>query len=126
MSAPRQRSLRDLDTDPPWRRQATAARRRAAAARRLPPYLDRPSGDELVDRDPLAATTRRTLTAEIGLRTAWLVGEGIVGLTIRTGSPRQWDHNRKRWMVPVDRAADILALAEHVDNRPTIVVAVDR
>lgn len=122
----RQRSFLDLDDDPGWRRNANAAARRADAARRLPPYVDRPTGDALIDRDPLAAMTRRTLTVEVGRLTAWLTGAGVVGLLNRTGSPRQWDHLRRLWMIPVDRASDVLALAEHADKRPTIVVDVER
>jgi len=122
----RQRSFLDLDDDPAWRRNANAAARRADTARRLPPYVDKPTGDELVDRDPLARTTRRPLTVEVGRCTAWLTGAGVVGLLNRTGSPRQWDHLRRQWMCPVDRASDVLALAEHADKRPTIVVEIDR
>lgn len=53
----RQRSFLDMSTDPGWRGQANAAARRAEAARRLPPYVDKPSGDELVDRDPITRIT---------------------------------------------------------------------
>ncbi len=125
MSA-RQRSFVDVSTDPGWRRQANGYGRRADAARRLDPYLDRPSGDSLVDRDPLAWTTRRTVTVEVGRRTAWLLGTGVVDLLDRIGSPRQWDHLLRRWMCPIDRAGDLIALAEHADKRPTIVIEVDR
>lgn len=77
-------------------------------------------------RRPRHPKARGTITAEVGRRTCWWTGTGIVGLLDRVGSPRQWDHLRRQWMCPVDRASDVLALAEHADGRPTIVVDVDR
>lgn len=68
----------------------------------------------------------RTVTAYIGRRTCWLTGAGVVELLDRVGSPRQWDHLRRQWMCPVDRASDVLALAEHGNRQPTVVEAVDR
>jgi len=84
------------------------------------------SADPGLRRRRKQPTHGRTLTAEIGRRTCWWTGPGIVDLLDRVGTPRQWDHLRRQWMCPVDRASDVLALAEHADHRPTIVMAVDR
>lgn len=68
------------------------------------------------------------LTVEVGRRTAWLSmdGMGLVDVLDYIGTPRQWDHRRRQWMVPVDRADDVLARCEHQLRMTVTVTAVDR
>jgi hypothetical protein len=89
-------------------------------------------------RDPLEVDRRdrwtsiRTLHVECGRRTAWLYGGRAKHLiehaAQRAGTPcpSMWDHRRRVWMIPIDRADDILVFAEHVEGRFTTVEAVDR
>jgi len=70
----------------------------------------------------------RALTVETGRRTAWLGidGAGLVDVMDFVGTPRQWDTQRRQWMVPVDRAADVIAACEHRHGMAVTVTAVDR
>ena len=70
----------------------------------------------------------RHLTVEVGRRTAWLSmdGTGLVAVLDFVQTPRQWDHRRRQWMVPVDRVDDVLARCEHQLGMAVTVTAVDR
>ncbi len=73
-------------------------------------------------------TRARHLTVEVGRRTAWLAvaGVGLVDVLDYVQTPRQWDHRRRQWMVPVDRVDDVLARCEHQLHMTVTVTAVDR
>lgn len=99
-------------------------RRRREASRRLEPL---PDGR----RDPLDKTPAkpglRTLHVEVGKHTAWLYGEKTVRLLERAGVvQRQWDWQRRVWMVPVQYADDVITYAEWRERRVVTVEAVDR
>lgn len=106
-------------------------RRRRAASRRCEPLEDGRRDPVEVDRRDRWTSTR-TLHVEVGRRTAWLYGgrakQLIETAAQRAGSPcpSMWDHRLRVWMVPIDRADDILVYAEHVEGRFTTVEAVDR
>ncbi|GAA3172744.1 hypothetical protein GCM10010531_27840 [Blastococcus jejuensis] len=109
----------------------TQLRRRRAASRRLEPMADGRRDPFEVDRRDRWTSTR-TLHVECGRRTAWLYGGRakhlIESAAQRSGAPipSMWDHLRRLWIVPIDRADDILVYAEHVEGRFTTVEAVDR
>lgn len=72
-------------------------------------------------------TSTRTLHVECGRRTAWLYGGRVKQLIERAGLERSmFDHSRKVWMIPIDRADDVMVYAEHFEGRFTTVEAVDR
>ncbi len=79
---------------------------------------------------PRKPRTRRArhLLVEVGRRTAWLSmdGTGLVAVLDFVQTPRQWDHRRRQWMVPVDRVDDVLARCEHQLGMAVTVTAVDR
>jgi len=53
-------------------------------------------------------------------------GAGLVDVLDYVQTPRQWDHRRRQWMVPVDRVDDVLARCEHQLGMAVTVTAVDR
>jgi len=63
---------------------------------------------------------------EVGARSCWGYGTGLVGALDEIQSPRMFCPFRKTWSFPVDRCDDLLALLEHRDRRFVEVVAVDR
>ncbi|MGY1845531.1 hypothetical protein [Modestobacter sp. SYSU DS0875] len=71
-------------------------------------------------------STSRTVTVEVGKRSAWLRGAGIAPLLDEIESPRMWCPRHKCLTCPVDRVDDLLALLEHRDGRMVELTAVDR
>lgn len=68
----------------------------------------------------------RTVTIEVGRRSAWVRGTGLAPLLDEIGSPRMWCTRQKCLTCPVDRVDDLLALLEHRDGRAVELTAVDR
>ncbi len=71
------------------------------------------------------------LEAEVGRRTVWLRdgnrGDRVFALLDAARvHARQWDWNRRCWMVSVARADDVLALAEFSERWTVTCTAVDR
>jgi len=105
-------------------------RRRRAGSRRIEPLEDGRQDPWAIDRRDRWTSTR-TLHVEVGRRTAWLYGGRakhlIESASQRSGAPipSMWDHLRRIWMIPIDRADDVLVY-EHVEGRFTTVEAVDR
>lgn len=114
----------DTSAPPPV---ATQLRRRRAAAVRCEPLSDG-------RRDPWTpkrgSAELRTLHVEVGRRTAWLYGRDgrdIFTLLDEVGlEQRQWDWERKAWMVPIQHADDVMAVAEWKQRRVVTCEAVDR
>lgn len=108
-------------------------RRRREASRRLPPLQDGRRDTLARRRAPLVG---RHLVVEVGKRTAWLLDEDSNGrgrgdrvfalLDSVQLEQRQWDSTRRCWMVPVDRADDVLAHAEYRERWTVETRAVDR
>lgn len=72
---------------------------------------------------------RSTVRVEVGARTCWLYGAGLVRLLDELEIPRMrdWHPDRKRvLMCPVDRVGDVLALLEHRDRRIVELTTVNR
>lgn len=72
---------------------------------------------------------RATVRVEVGRRSAWLYGAGLVRYLDELEVPRQWDWHpdRKRaLMCPTDKVGDLLALLEHRDRRVVELTTVDR
>jgi hypothetical protein len=98
-------------------------RRRRDASLRCEPLPDG-RRDVLSRPKPTAAPTLRV---EVGRRTAWLYGDDIVGLLERARvDRRQWDWQRRVWMIPIDRADDVISYAEWRQRRIVTVEDVDR
>jgi hypothetical protein len=99
-------------------------RRRRQASLRCEPL------DAAGRRDPMSTRRRMpalTLHVEVGKRTAWLHGERIVELLDAAQvERRQWDWQRRLWMVPIDRADDVITYAEWRQRRVVTVEAIDR
>lgn len=71
------------------------------------------------------------LMAECGRRTVWLRdgdrGDRVFALLEAAQiERRQWDSDRRCWMVPLNRADDVLAFAEFSDRWTVVCEAVDR
>lgn len=105
---------------------ATQLRARRAAAVRCEPLQDG-------RRDPWPTkgySTLRTLHVEVGRRTAWIYGRDgrdVFTLLDEVGlERRQWDWERKAWMVPIASADDVMAYAEWKQRRTVTCEAVDR
>jgi hypothetical protein len=109
-------------------------RRRQASLRCEPlhdglrdPWTSRRDVDRVRDSTPISP---RTLHVEVGARTAWIYGrdgQDVFALLDAVGiDRRQWDAERKVWMVPVAYADDIMAWAEWRQRRIVTVEAVDR
>ncbi len=118
-------------TDEPAQDTPSQLRRRRNASRRCEPFEDGRRDPHEVDRRD-RWTSARTLHLEVGRRTAWLYGgrtkQLIEHAAQRSGTPcpSMWDHRRRVWMIPINRADDILVFAEHVEGRFTTVEVVDR
>ncbi|SCX37983.1 hypothetical protein SAMN03159343_0258 [Klenkia marina] len=63
---------------------------------------------------------------EVGRRTAWLRGKGLLRALDDAGIPRMRCPIRKQWCCPTNRVDDLLAILEHRNRRLVEVVAVDR
>lgn len=98
-------------------------RRRRAASLRCPPLVDG-------RRDPWSqgrTQSARRLHVEVGRRTAWLFGAKVFDLLDKVGlERRQWDHERRVWMIPVQYADDVMAWAEWKQRRLVTCEAVER
>jgi hypothetical protein len=72
----------------------------------------------------------RTLRVEVGRRTAWLYGRDgrdVFTLLDEIGlERRQWDWERRVWMIPIQYADDVMAFAEWKQRRVVTCEAVDR
>ncbi|MCU1669507.1 MAG: hypothetical protein JWP40_2434 [Blastococcus sp.] len=72
----------------------------------------------------------RTLHVEVGARTAWIYGrdgQEVFALLDAVGiQRRQWDAERKVWMIRVQDADDVMAFAEWRQRRIVTCEAVDR
>jgi hypothetical protein len=103
---------------------STQLRRHRTASRRCEPL-------EKGHRDPLEVSdcrdrrsSARTLHLEVGRRTVWLYGGQVRQLIDRAcrragTEPRtQWDHRRRVWRIPVDRADDLLSRHHRQDPAP--------
>ncbi len=131
------------------RQESIAAQlcRRRQGSYRLEPLLDgrrdpwssRRDGARLHDHDlhdgggrrrTRSTAAPRTLRVEVGARTAWLYGRDgrdVFTLLDEVGvQQRQWDWQRRVWMVPISRADDVIAWAEYRQRRLVTVEAVDR
>lgn len=54
----------------------------------------------------------RPVTVEVGRRSAWLRGPGLVKMAEEVGSPRMWCPRKRCLTVTIDRVGDILAMLE--------------
>lgn len=70
----------------------------------------------------MTARTRQPVLAETLARSVRLTGPGVLAAIEATGTPRMRDVTSKAWLVPLDRAADVLAYIEHVQRRPVDLV----
>ena len=66
------------------------------------------------------------LHIKVGRRTAWLYGAHVKALINAVHAPSQWEPVWRTWMVPVNRADDVLAWAEYKQHRVVTVKAVQR
>lgn len=123
--------LFDVDSRADRAPVATQLRRRRVAALRCEP-LDDGQRDpwSVVGRGTPTAKTSRTLHVEVGRRTAWLYGRDgrdVFALLDEVGlERRQWDWERKAWMVPLASADDVMSYAEWRQRRTVTCEAVDR
>ncbi len=123
------KTLFDVDsTSPTDETVGGQLRRRRAASLRCAPM---PDGR----RDTLAKRRRpepgKHLVAEVGKRTVWLRdgqrGDRVFALLDAARiEARQWDADRRCWMVSVNRADDVLAFAEFSERWTVTCTAVDR
>lgn len=99
-------------------------RRRRAASYRCEPLADG-------RRDPVSkkrpANVARTLHIAVGRRTAWLFGDRTFDLLEQVGvDRRQWDYEKRVWMIPSQFADDVMAFAEWRQRRVVTCEAIDR
>lgn len=81
----------------------------------------------LFRRDGQPYARRRTVRVELGRRSAWLTGPGVVPACDAVGSPRMRPVPYVAdWCVPLAYAADVIAYLEHCQRRRVEVVEVDR
>ncbi len=102
----------------------TQLRRRRQASLRYEPMADG-------RRDPWSsskgARQTRTLHVEAGRRTAWIYGAKTFELLDAVGiERRQWDHQRRVWMIPIQFTDDLMAYAEWKQRRVVTCEAVER
>ncbi|MCF6507379.1 hypothetical protein E9549_08155 [Blastococcus sp. MG754426] len=72
---------------------------------------------------------RATVRIEVGARSCWLYGRGLVRLLeeLDIARMRDWHPDRKGvLMCPINRVGDLLALLEHRDRRIVELSSVDR
>lgn len=72
------------------------------------------------------ARPRPPVEIEVGKRSAWLRGSGIVAVLDLVESPRQWCPFRHCYTVPIAYVDDLLVVLEHAQRRAVILTAVDR
>lgn len=84
-------------------------------------YLPFPDG-----RRKRRSGASRTVTVEVGRRSAWVRGQGIAPVLDELGCPRMWCPFQKALTMPVDRVDDLLAVVEFRDRRAIELTAVDR
>ncbi len=123
------KTLFDVDSTSPTDETVGAQlRRRRAASLRCEPMRDG-------RRDTLGGRRRpqqgKHLLAEVGKRTVWLRdgdrGDRVFALLDAAQiEARQWDPDRRSWMVSIARADDLLAFAEFSQRWTVSVQAVDR
>ncbi|WP_130504240.1 hypothetical protein [Blastococcus saxobsidens] len=122
------KTLFDIDsTGSRENRAAAQLRRRRLASLRCEPLADG-------RRDPFSGRRPQVgkhLVVEVGRRTVWLRdgdrGDRVFALLDAAQiERRQWDSDRRCWMVPLNRADDVLAFAEYSDRWTVAVEAVDR
>lgn len=120
--------LFDVDSRAGRASVATQLRGRRQASLRCQPLTDG-------RRDTLGGRRRpevgKHLAVEVGKRTVWLYdgtrGDRVFALLEAAQvEQRQWDWQRRCWMVSVNRADDVLAFAEFSDRWTVAVEAVDR
>ncbi len=105
------------DISPQLQRHRTASRRCEPLEDR---YLDPLEVSDCRDR----WSSARILHLEVGRRTAWLYGGQVRQLIDRacrragTELPTQWNHRRRVWKIPVDRADDLLSRRHRQDRVP--------
>ena len=68
----------------------------------------------------------RSVTVEVGRRSAWLRGTGLAPVLDEIGVARMWCPFQKCLTCPVDRVDDVSAIVEHRQRRFVEVVAVSR
>lgn len=117
-----------LQDHPDWVPEAWAHIERRRADRRAAGICFTP--DWHVRQDRRAAAARPgppTLHVEVGRYSAWFDGPNVTALLDASGvTERLWDHDRQRWMVPVNHADDVMSWAEWRERRVITVEAVDR
>jgi hypothetical protein len=108
-------------------------RRRRQAALRCEPLQDGRRDPWPADRGVRVKTNSfpsPTLHVEVGARTAWLYGSDgrdMFALLDKVRiERRQWDYQRRVWMIPVQYADDVMAWAEWKQRRLVTCEAVDR
>jgi hypothetical protein len=84
-------------------------------------YLPFPDG-----RRKRRSSGSRTVTVEVGRRSAWVRGHGMAQVLDQIECPRMWCPFQKALTMPVDRVDDLLAVVEFRDRRVVELTAVDR
>lgn len=67
-------------------------------------------------------SARTPVLAEALARSVRLSGPGVLAACEAVGAPRMRDLTRAAWLVPIDRADDVLAYVERVQRRPVQLV----
>jgi len=98
------------------------AERREAGISFRPDWLVRQARRAAAARPSLS-----TLHVEVGRYSAWLDGPHVPTLLDAAGvTERRFDVDQQRWMVPVDRADDVMSWAEWRERRVVTCSDVDR
>ncbi|RBY94836.1 hypothetical protein DQ244_06130 [Blastococcus sp. TBT05-19] len=113
---------------PHWVPETWAHLERRRAERRAAGISFRP--DWITRQARRAAATRpgpASLHVEVGRYSAWLEGPDVGALLDAAGvTERLFDHDRGRWMVPVDRVDNVMSWAEWRERRIVTCSDVDR
>lgn len=72
------------------------------------------------------ARPRPLVEIEVGSRSAWLRGPGIVPALDLVECPRMWCPRERCLTIPRVYLDDVLAVLEHTQRRTVILTAVDR
>lgn len=72
------------------------------------------------------ARPRPPVEIEVGKRSAWLRGPGIVAALDAVESPRMWCPREHCLTIPRDFLDDVLAVLEFQQRRTIVLTAVDR